>query len=540
MALVLADRVKDTTTTTGTGTVTLSGTAPTGFQNFSVIGNGNTTYYTISGGSQWEVGIGTYSSTGPTLARTTVLSSSNSDAPVDFSAGVKDVFVTLPSERVGVLYTDVKTANYTAKVQDGVQTNTSGGAFTVTLPASPVVGDQVVVVDSANSWATNNLTVGRNGSTIDGSATDLTCNISGASVQLVYSGTTWDVYAQVGGAGSPGLISVAGGGTGASTLTADYLLKGNGTSPVTASTIFDNGTNVGVGTATPGSKFTTAGVIESTTGGFKFPDGTTQTSAASLALTTSGQQVISATTTLNSSNFGTNILAVTAGITLTLPSSSSIPTGTCITIKNVSSGPISLAYAYASDGPTTIGAGQSAMWIADGGSSTFWRVYFDNTYELIQTVNASGASTVDFTGLSSTYAEYQIVVADLIPSLAGSILLRTSTDNGATFAAGGTDYATSRLYAFGTTVGTSNLGNTSSISPLIGPNDANTNYVFWRVFNMGVAKPCVADITLSIGASVQQDRSIGVRKAAVANNALRIQMASGTMTGTFRLYGIKA
>ena len=90
MPLILADRVRDTTTTTGTGTVTLSGTAPTGYQNFSVIGNGNTTYYTINAGSQWEVGIGTYSSTGPTLARNTVLESSNANALVDFAAGTKD------------------------------------------------------------------------------------------------------------------------------------------------------------------------------------------------------------------------------------------------------------------------------------------------------------------------------------------------------------------------------------------------------------------------------------------------------------------
>ena len=101
MALVLADRVKDSTTTTGTGTVTLSGTAPTGYQNFSVIGNGNTTYYTIAGqtSSEWEVGIGTYSSTGPTLSRDTVLASSNSGNLVVFSAGTKDVFVTYPAER---------------------------------------------------------------------------------------------------------------------------------------------------------------------------------------------------------------------------------------------------------------------------------------------------------------------------------------------------------------------------------------------------------------------------------------------------------
>ena len=99
MALVLADRVKDTTTTTGTGTVTLSGTAPTGYQNFAVIGNGNTTYYTIAGGSEWEVGIGTYATSGPTLARTTVLASTNGGSAVSFSSGTKDVFVTYPAER---------------------------------------------------------------------------------------------------------------------------------------------------------------------------------------------------------------------------------------------------------------------------------------------------------------------------------------------------------------------------------------------------------------------------------------------------------
>jgi len=98
MALVLADRVKDTTTTTGTGTVTLSGTAPTGYQNFAVIGNGNTTYYTIAGGSEWEVGIGTYATSGPTLARTTVLASTNGGSAVSFSSGTKDVFVTYPAE----------------------------------------------------------------------------------------------------------------------------------------------------------------------------------------------------------------------------------------------------------------------------------------------------------------------------------------------------------------------------------------------------------------------------------------------------------
>ena len=104
MALVLADRVKETATSPGTGAVTLLG-ASLGFQSFAVIGNGNTTYYTISdqGGPNWEVGIGTYSTTGPTLTRTVVLASSNSGSLTDFNAGTQDVFVTYPSEKATYL-----------------------------------------------------------------------------------------------------------------------------------------------------------------------------------------------------------------------------------------------------------------------------------------------------------------------------------------------------------------------------------------------------------------------------------------------------
>ena len=100
MALVLADRVQETTVTTGTGTITLAG-AVTGFQSFSVIGNGNTTYYTIVSGSNWESGIGTYSTSGPTLARTTILASSNAGSAITLS-GTSNVFVTGPSSRVVV------------------------------------------------------------------------------------------------------------------------------------------------------------------------------------------------------------------------------------------------------------------------------------------------------------------------------------------------------------------------------------------------------------------------------------------------------
>jgi len=101
MALVLNDRVKETTTTTGTGTFTLAG-AVTGFETFGTgVGNSNTTYYavTLPGSAEFEVGLGTLSSDSSTLARTTVISSSNSDNAVNFSAGTKTIFCTLPASK---------------------------------------------------------------------------------------------------------------------------------------------------------------------------------------------------------------------------------------------------------------------------------------------------------------------------------------------------------------------------------------------------------------------------------------------------------
>jgi len=100
MALVLKDRVKETTTTAGTGTVTLAGAAA-GFQSFAAVGDGNQTFYAISDAvtGDWEVGVGTYTASGTTLSRATVVSSSNSGSLVNFAAGSKDVFVTYPSSR---------------------------------------------------------------------------------------------------------------------------------------------------------------------------------------------------------------------------------------------------------------------------------------------------------------------------------------------------------------------------------------------------------------------------------------------------------
>jgi hypothetical protein len=152
MALVVKDRVKSSTTTTGTGTITL-GAAAAGFQAFSVIGDGNTTYYTITdtANSTWEVGIGTYTASGTTLSRDTVLESSNSGSLVNFAAGSKDVFVTYPAERAvigGMGYVEnAATVSQSSTINAGNNALSAGpvtinSGITVTVPS----GSRWVVV----------------------------------------------------------------------------------------------------------------------------------------------------------------------------------------------------------------------------------------------------------------------------------------------------------------------------------------------------------------------------------------------------------
>ena len=134
MALVVKDRVNETSTTTGTGTFTLAG-AVTGFQTFAAIGDGNTTYYTIvlQGGTEWEVGLGTYTSSGTTLSRDTILSSSNSNNAVDFAAGTKNVFCDYPAPKA--IYGDATDTAFAAQIaaSNGLLMNnmTVGTSFTI-------------------------------------------------------------------------------------------------------------------------------------------------------------------------------------------------------------------------------------------------------------------------------------------------------------------------------------------------------------------------------------------------------------------------
>jgi hypothetical protein len=139
MALVVRDRVKQFSVTAGTGTLTL-GATPNGFQSFSTIGDGNTTYYTIVNGNtgDFEVGIGTYALSGDTLSRDTVLSSSNSGNLVDFNADSKEVFVVYPAERA--VFTDV-VQTLTNKTINGASNTITNVSLTTGVTGTLPIGN---------------------------------------------------------------------------------------------------------------------------------------------------------------------------------------------------------------------------------------------------------------------------------------------------------------------------------------------------------------------------------------------------------------
>ena len=144
MALVFKDRVKETTTTSGTGTITLAG-AVSGFQTFSVIGDGNTTYYTIVSGTDWEVGIGTYTLSGTTLSRDTILESSNGGSAISLS-GTSTVFCTYAAEK-----------SVYRNSNDQINVTASGLIFsdsTVQTTAAVVSGDNVSLLNNDAGYLT--------------------------------------------------------------------------------------------------------------------------------------------------------------------------------------------------------------------------------------------------------------------------------------------------------------------------------------------------------------------------------------------------
>jgi hypothetical protein len=198
MALIVKDRVQETSSTTGTGTLTLSG-AVSGFQTFSsTIGNGNTTYYTITDGVNWEVGIGTVAA--GTLSRDTVLSNSlGTTALITFAAGTKNVFVTYPADKAVTI--------------DGVQTLTNKTLTSPTLTA-PVLGTPA-------SGTLTNCTF----PTLNQNTTGTAANVTG-TVAIANGGTNSTATPTAGGVtygtGTAYAITAAG--------TAGQILQSNGAS----------------------------------------------------------------------------------------------------------------------------------------------------------------------------------------------------------------------------------------------------------------------------------------------------------------------
>lgn len=199
MALVIADRVRETSTTTGTGDIVLGG-AVAGFISFSsVMANTDTTYYGIVGGNSWEVGVGTYSTANNSISRTVVLSSSNGGSLVSFGSGTKNVFLTQPSERAVYVNGNTVVAANSATVPNSLLANSSvtfngvtvalGGSGTITSsPTYPLVNASLsgttVISGTANISATttlsgtNNLT-GTN--TLTGTTTVTSATINGTT-----------------------------------------------------------------------------------------------------------------------------------------------------------------------------------------------------------------------------------------------------------------------------------------------------------------------------------------------------------------------
>ena len=217
MALVLKDRVKETSTTAGTGTLTLDG-AVSGFQSFSAVGNGNSTYYAIvdSITGDWEVGIGTYTSSGTTLSRTTVLSSSNAGSLVTFAANSKDVFVTYPSERgvwldsagtslvqyefntANITTANITTANITAgtvSTTPAANTDIANKQYVDGLVTQGISYHEPVYVESPNTTGNLNATYNQPGGAGDGVGATLTN--AGTQVALTVDGILMTVGKRV-------------------------------------------------------------------------------------------------------------------------------------------------------------------------------------------------------------------------------------------------------------------------------------------------------------------------------------------------------
>jgi hypothetical protein len=270
MALVLNDRVLETSSSTGSGAFTLAG-APSGFQTFSNgIGGSNTTYYCIVNNSanEWEVGIGALNSGGTVLTRTTILQSSNADSAVVFTAGTKNVFCTYPAERSVNLdangFLTIGTPSGTTfsntLAQFYANTNNYAQFLLQNTNAGTAASTDVVLTADTGTDTTNYFDVGINSSTYSDAAYTAVGPVD--SYMIALGGN----LAIIEGTAGKSIKFFQGG-----TLAANEVAR---FAPTT------NNLLVGTTTDVSGSKLRVGGVVESTVG-FKFPTGQTQTAAYS-------------------------------------------------------------------------------------------------------------------------------------------------------------------------------------------------------------------------------------------------------------------
>ena len=303
MALVVKDRVRENSTTTGTGTLTLTG-AVSGFQTFSsAIGNTETTYYAIVNNTEWEIGIGTVGA--GTLTRDTVLESSNGGTKVNLSAGTKDVFCTYPAEKA-VYLDELNNVNINTQISQATLTINGNAKIGRTTGGIPSTGTKLTLEADSLSGTSSPVELLRFGWT-DSPNFD---QLAGAGTKISFyqpSATVASEVAYVGAIKSSGIEN----DQGAHLVFATSPTGSTSSTPPTERMRINNAGNVGIGTNSPTEMLDVSGTVKAS------------------ALSATNGMMINSNTVSSSYTIPTDYNAMSAGnvvinsgVTVTIPSGS--------------------------------------------------------------------------------------------------------------------------------------------------------------------------------------------------------------------------